>query len=390
MGGIGLLQNIQRDSADYASKAPKDISGNLTELETKCRDTLGSLSYRKNDGSIGYRAFSGAQLREVRSVALAILTIVGGADTDTLISEDAPVPFPIKSIPDHLDKIASDAPGTQTSQFIATLTMRIRMMLADRRLGPVVNPERQAITFEQWLETYIGKDKTENGELSIIDLSLVPSDVLHIIIAVVARIVFEATQRYRKLNDKELPTVLVLEEAHTFIKRGSDEESDTPTPSQMCRQTFERIAREGRKFGLGLVLSSQRPSELSPTVLAQCNTFLLHRIVNDRDQELVSKLVPDNLGGLLKELPSLPSRQAILMGWASTVPTLVEITELPEDQRPRSSDPKFWDVWTGKEERHINWGKIVDDWTGIINKTDSPGTADTQQGSEVKEQKTTE
>jgi hypothetical protein len=157
----------------------------------------------------------------------------------------------------------------------------------------------------------------------------------------------------------------VLEEAHTFVKRGGDEESDSPTPIQMCRQTFERIAREGRKFGLGLVLSSQRPSELSPTVLAQCNTFLLHRIVNDRDQELVGKLVPDNLGGLLKELPSLPSRQAILLGWAATVPTLVEITELPEEQRPRSSDPKFWDVWTGKEERPIEWNKIVADWTGI-------------------------
>lgn len=193
-------------------------------------------------------------------------------------------------------------------QLLATLTMRIRMMLADHRRGPVVNPTDTSLTFKQWLESYIGKDGAENGELAIIDLYLVPSEVLHVIIAVVARIVFEATQRYRKLIGKELPTVLVLEEAHTFVKRGSDEELSTPPPVQMCRQTFERIAREGRKFGLGLVLSSQRPSELSPTVLAQCNTFLLHKIVNDRDQELVGKLVPGNLGGLLKELPSLPSR----------------------------------------------------------------------------------
>jgi uncharacterized protein len=195
--------------------------------------------------------------------------------------------------------------------------------------------------------------------------------VLHIVIGVVARIVFEATQRYRKQNGNELPTVLVLEEAHTFVKRGSDIDSEVPTPLQICRQTFERIAREGRKFGLGLVLSSQRPSELSPTVLAQCNTFLLHRIVNDRDQELVGKLVPDNLGGLLRELPSLPSRQAILLGWAATVPTLVEITELPEAHRPRSSDPKFWDVWTGKEDRPISWGKIVDDWAGTKTRKES-------------------
>ena len=256
------------------------------------------------------------------------------------------------------------------------------MMLADRRLGPVVNPAANSISFQEWLEEYIGKNQAENGELAIIDLSLVPSEVIHIIIAVVGRIVFEACQRYHKLIGKELPTVLVIEEAHTFIRRGSEEEQATPTPSQMCRHTFERIAREGRKFGLGLVLSSQRPSELSPTVLAQCNTFLLHRIVNDQDQELVRRLVPDNLGGLLKELPSLPSRQAVLLGWATPIPTLVEITELPEEHRPRSSDPKFWDVWTGGEERKIDWNIITEDWTGISNSGDSEPLSGTSNGPE--------
>jgi len=94
--------------------------------------------------------------------------------------------------------------------------------------------------------------------------------------------------------------------------------------------------------------------------------------VNDRDQELVGKLVPDNLGGLLKELPSLPSQQAILLGWAATVPTLVEIAELAEEHRPRSSDPNFWDVWTGKEDRPINWREIVEDWTGIESGPTTP------------------
>jgi hypothetical protein len=97
------------------------------------------------------------------------------------------------------------------------------------------------------------------------------------------------------------------------VKRGRDADADTPTAAEMCRQTFERIAREGRKFGLGLVLSSQRPSELSPTVLAQCNTFLLHRIVNDRDQELVGKLVPDNLGGLAYTVKRVLYEQELLL-----------------------------------------------------------------------------
>ena len=132
----------------------------------------------------------------------------------------------------------------------------------------------------------------------------------------------------------------------------------------MCCKVFEKIAREGRKFGLGLVLSSQRPSELSPTVLSQCNTFLLHRISNDRDQELVHRLLPDNLQGLLRELPTLPSRNAILLGWAAELPTLVKMNELPAEQRPQSEDPDFWNVWTRKVDREVNWKEIADDWQG--------------------------
>lgn len=101
---------------------------------------------------------------------------------------------------------------------------------------------------------------------------------------------------------------------------------------------------------------------MSPTVLARCNTFLLHRIANDRDQELVQRLVPDTLSGLLKELPSIPARQAILLGWATPVPVLVEITELPEPHRPRSPDPALWEAWTGTSPRPINWPEIVEAW----------------------------
>ena len=117
------------------------------------------------------------------------------------------------------------------------------------------------------------------------------------------------------MHNELLPTVIVMEEAHNFIKRYNDSSEEIST-SQLCTEALEKIAKEGRKFGLSLTLLSQRPSELSPTVLSQCNTFLLHRIVNDRDQELVRRLVPDNIGGLLQELPILPTRKAILLGWA--------------------------------------------------------------------------
>lgn len=282
------------------------------------------------------------------------------------ISEDAPTPFDVRQIADHVDALSADSStNANIANFIATLTLRIRSMLANRRLSSVVNPDNPP-TFENWLVGLLGNAGAANGQVAVIDLSLIPSEVTHIIIAVLSRLVFEASQRYLNHNDqgKSLPTTLVLEEAHTFVRRGSDEELYGVSPSKLCREAFERIAREGRKFGLGLVLSSQRPSELSPTILAQCNTFLLHRIVNDGDQNLVARLVPDNVGGLLRELPSLPSRQAILLGWATPIPVLVEVDELPEEHRPRSADPDFWDVWTLKKERGIDWGNIASDWSG--------------------------
>ena len=274
--------------------------------------------------------------------------------------EDSPVFFNGKNLVSHLERLSKKKNAQQYMDFFL---MRIRTMLSDQRMVSIIGTEttdNKEYLFN-WLEDYIGKDNAKNGEIVIIDLSLVPSEIIHIIIAVIARIIFEALQRYRRCNNEVIPTVLVLEEAHTFICKYT-QGIDEIFPAKMCTQTFEKIAREGRKYGLGLVVSSQRPSELSPTVLSQCNTFLLHRIVNDKDQELVKKLVPDSLGGLLKELPVLPTRKAILLGWASPIPMLVEINELKDAQQPKSKDPDFWDVWTGKEERKIKWGDISKEW----------------------------
>ena len=99
-------------------------------------------------------------------------------------------------------------------------------------------------------------------------------------------------------------------------------------------------------------------------MLSQCNTFLLHRISNDEDQALVRRLLPDNLQGLLRDLPILPARNAILLGWASELPVLIQMNELPKEQRPQSDDPDFWDVWTRQKERSVSWEFIADDWQG--------------------------
>jgi len=286
---------------------------------------------------------------------------LGGNENELLPrNEDIPIPFKGDVFVSYLSALAQQTGNEQYLEFLIT---RIKTMLADSRMDSIIG-NKADIELDKWLEKYLGSDKKTS--VTIIDLSLVPSEIVHVTTAVISRIVFEALQRYRKLNGKSLPTVLVMEEAHSFITRYND--NNEGNSSSTCTKVFEKIAREGRKFGLGLVLSSQRPSELSPTVLSQCNSFIMHRISNDRDQELVSKLLPDNFKGLLKELPSLPSQRAILLGWASELPILLKIRDLKKEQRPHSEDPDFWNVWSGKDidgndvERNVNWKTVADDW----------------------------
>jgi hypothetical protein len=241
----------------------------------------------------------------------------GGSNLDILpIDADIPRPYAAEHL---LNSLRANAELMKTTDYIETMLMRVRTLLSDARMKTITSGYEN-LTLEQWLSDYICPSNSCGGAITVIDLSLVPAEVIHIVTAVIARMTLEALQRYRHANDgKTLPTTIVMEEAHTFIRKYASDVEESAAYA-MCTQVFEKIAREGRKFGLGLVLSSQRPSELSPTVLSQCNTFILHRISNDRDQELVSKLVPDNLRGLLRELPSLPSQKAILLGWAPNYP----------------------------------------------------------------------
>jgi DNA helicase HerA-like ATPase len=355
-----MLDRIATDCALFAAEEGMTADVGLQGIATLAQ---GILAARRSGTSIYYDDFSVGDLESVRVALNELAVTLPDLGETAPISEDAPLFFDVNLLAEHLERVASEQ-GGNVAGFISTLGLRIRSMLADHRLAAVVGGEPR-ITFDSWLNDYVGADAAGNGPIAVIDLSLVPSEVVHIVVSVLARLIFEALQRYRRHHPEgsPLPTVLVLEEAHTFVRRGIDEADHAGTPAQLCRETFERIAREGRKFGLGLVLSSQRPSELSPTALAQCNTFLLHRIVNDADQNLVARLVPDNVGGLLRELPSLPSRQAILLGWATPIPVLVEIDELPYEQRPRSADPDFWDVWNLSKPRSVDWPAISRQWS---------------------------
>jgi len=337
-----------------------DLKDAITTLNDKISDFQNN---RSGPGFIPYE-YSRSEIRELFDLLNQVFSKAGGREEEFLpTDEDSPIPF---TGDNFVRSIEANAEILKTTDYIVTLMPRIKTLLTDVRVKKVI--DNNPLELSDWLNDYIGANDEES--LTIIDLSLLPSDVTSIITAVIARMIFETQQRYLKLNKQCLPTVLVMEEAHYFVKRYNDD-TENIGPTTQCCKIFEKIAREGRKFGLGLVLSSQRPSELSPTVLSQCNSFLLHRISNDRDQELIHRLLPDNMRGILREIPSLSSQYAVLLGWASELPVLVKMRTLSENQRPQSNDPDYWDVWTGKQRRDIDWSKIADEWQK--KKEESPG-----------------
>ena len=327
-----------------------DLNNAIQAFSVKANELIVARS-----GQYPHYDYTRADVDDLIALLKEVYLKAGGREEEFLpTDEDSPIPF---SGDNFVRSIEANAEILNTTDYIVTLMPRIKTLLSDVRVKKVIDDT--SLELSDWLGEYIGSDNKES--LTIIDLSLLPSDVTSIITAVIARMVFEAQQRYLKLNKACLPTVLVMEEAHYFVKRYNDDAENTGPTTQCCK-VFEKIAREGRKFGLGLVLSSQRPSELSPTVLSQCNSFLLHRISNDRDQELVQRLLPDNMRGILREMPSLPSQYTVLLGWASELPVMVKMRTLPEAQRPQSDDPDYWNVWTGAKERKIDWKSIANEW----------------------------
>ena len=378
-GVAQLLINLATDFEDLAGDSEDPLYTNLlqTVVDRSRNFEEAARGRQKGDGIFWHNDFAEVSLGEVQQALEAVAKQAGLSDEDIIAGEDTPKFFPARELPGFVEALAADATGRDVSQFIDSLNLRIRSLFAAGPLASIADPDYPTSSLEEWLKDHVGADQAENGPLAVLDLSLVPSEAVHVVVAVLARMVFEAIQRHRRLTGSELPTVLVLDEAHTFVHRELTSETAAAAGRTCCRM-FERIAREGRKFGLGLVLASQRPSEISPTVLSQCNTFLLHRIVNDRDQDLVKRLVPDGLGDLLRELPSLPSRRAILLGWGAPAPLLVEVRELSDAHRPNSPDPAFWDVWTGTKKCEIDWSKISELWSsspepeGAIPKPEAP------------------
>jgi DNA helicase HerA-like ATPase len=190
--------------------------------------------------------------------------------------------------------------------------------------------------------------------ISIIDVSGVPSDITSVVVAVLSRMVFDYAIWSRA--ESQRPILLVCEEAHRYVP------SDRVTTGASVRKILERIAKEGRKYGVSLGLITQRPSDLAEGVLSQCGTIIAMRLNNERDQAFVKAAMPEGARGFLDSIPALRNRECIMCGEGVAIPIRVALDTLEDIKRPASTDPLFSDLWklTGGEEEIV--GRVIKKW----------------------------
>jgi DNA helicase HerA-like ATPase len=279
------------------------------------------------------------------------------AEFKSSITIDSPIPYKLDSVLTELrrldEKMETSASTGKLVQgpFHGKLTRFIQRLEAksqDKRMGFLFQISDDELKID-WMNNFC-KRLMSNSEISkqkagvkIIDFSEVPSDVLPLIIGLVARIVFAVQQWTNKENQH--PIALLCDEAHLYIPERTTQDAT----SELGLKSFERIAKEGRKYGVSLVVISQRPSEVNRTVLSQCNNFISLRLTNVEDQSVIKKLLPDNLSGLTEMLPILDIGEALVVGDASLLPTRVQIDE--PTIKPDSATIKFWEIWSKKEAK---------------------------------------
>ena len=267
--------------------------------------------------------------------------------------------------------------NSRISEFVSTLRLRMNSFLNDKRIAiPLMLKDseinnRDILThfiafllgdFNRYFEktapnhlvkTYNAKNKpkdtTKSSQITIVDVSNLPFEILETVTALLGRIILEFVSHFVEDRGK-YPIVIVLEEAQNYIAEQKD---------SVAKTVFERIAREGRKYGISLIVCSQRPSELSRTVLSQCNSFIIHRLQNPEDQKYVRGLVSSANADILEQLPVIPQQHAIITGDCVRTPIQVRIDDV--NPTPNSHNPKYIERWLDSS-LEIPYEDICDKW----------------------------
>lgn len=274
-----------------------------------------------------------------------------GIDEDK-ITIDSPIPFKISEFKYLIDQDRIKLTESKQDSYKSLLN----------KLDSLNDDARYNFLMEDWKS---GKDDvtevikqfiSNDTSIHIIDLSGIPNEVAGIISSVIARTLFNFKVWETADERENNPILLVCEEAHRYVPNRGEAQY------QAAQEAIKRIAKEGRKYGLSLMLVSQRPSELESTVLSQANSWIVLRLTNETDREYVKGILPDSLTGLTKNLSGLRKREAIFVGLAALIPSKILLNFLNEDERPKSNDINFIEGWKKKVYEDDQIAKIINRW----------------------------
>ncbi len=269
------------------------------------------------------------------------------------ITIDSPVYFDFLEVSARIRSLDTERTlGGKEGPFYGQFTrflVRLESKLTDRRYEFLFKPKKykSSDTFGELLTRLFGLDTGKH--ITVLDLSRVPFDVINVLVSLLGRLIYDFNLWNSARQD--FPVLIVFEEAHTYLSMLGK--------SRAARLTVERIAKEGRKYGVSCMIVSQRPSEISETITAQCNNFVAMRLLNPNDQTYVRKLVPDAMSGLIDVLPTLSQGEAFIIGDAVPVPARA-IIDMPVPP-PASGDIKFFTKWQ-KKGTATNVTDVVNNW----------------------------
>jgi hypothetical protein len=271
--------------------------------------------------------------------------------------------------------------NNRIKEYLSTLRLRMNSFLNDKRMSiPLMlrNIEKDnKLVLTQFMAFILGdfnrfyknnisnnfiakynehnkpKNPDKTSQITIIDTSQLPFEVLETITALLGRLIIEFVSHFKPEERGKYPIVIVLEEAQNYISEKHD---------SIAKTVFERIAREGRKYGISLIVCSQRPSELSKTVLSQCNSFIIHRLQNPEDQIYIRGLISSANADILDQLPIIPQQHAIITGDCVRTPIQVKIDNVKPT--PNSHNPKFIERWLD-EDCKIPYEETCERWCPV-------------------------
>lgn len=297
----------------------------------------------------------------VRALKQQTLKSEGKTDIAKTFTVDSPIPYEISELitilkKDNTTKGEGKNGAPVKGEWEDKLTRFISRMeakLEDRRYGFMFEPPAVAKTYN-WLATQITKLLGANGGkgIKIIDFSEVPSDVLPVVTGTLARLLYDV--QFWLAAEKRTPVTLLCDEAHLYLPVRDDADA----VQRQALGAFERIAKEGRKYGFSLLVVSQRPSDVSRTILSQCNNFLSLRLTNDIDQGVIKRLMPDSLAGLTSVLPLLDTGEALMLGDAVLLPSRIKL-DLPMI-KPDSATRDFWKDWGEQSPDELALAKAIE------------------------------